>query len=90
MDDDSEFYREWKARSRRAHKERGVRNLAKADPAGWVQHTEFHWSRTLNGKQLDYWPSRQKFQYGGKVHTGDVLSFIRKREQQNDQQPRRG
>lgn len=32
-----------------------------------------------NGKRLDYWPSRNKFQYNGKVMTGDVLGFIRKR-----------
>jgi hypothetical protein len=61
-------------------KERRERNLAKADPTGWTQHTEHYWSRQLNGKRLDYWPSRNKFQYAGKVMTGDVIGFIKKRE----------
>ena len=47
---------------------------------GWTEHTEFHWSRSLNGHRLDYWPSRKKFQYLGKVRRGDVNAFIAKRE----------
>ena len=47
---------------------------------GWTEHTEFHWSRTLNGSRLDYWPSRKKFQYHGKVRRGDVNAFIAKHE----------
>jgi len=71
-------------RARREYdKERKERNLKSAVPAGWTQHTEHHWSRTLNGKRLDYWPSRNKFQYEGRVMTGDVLGFIRKRENRN-------
>ena len=62
-----------------ARRERGLRNLSAADPTGWTIHTEHHWSRTLNGKRLDYWPSRNKFQWQGKVMTGDVLTFIAKR-----------
>jgi len=68
-------------RARREYdRERKERNLKAADPTGWNQHTEYHWSRTLNGKRLDYWPSRNKFQYEGRVMTGNVLGFIRKRE----------
>ena len=59
---------------------RKVKNLAAADPTGWTIHTEFHWSRDLAGHQLNYWPSRNKFQWRGKVMTGDVQGFIRKRE----------
>lgn len=62
-------------------KERGERNLAAADPTGWTVHTEYHWSRTLAGKRLDYWPSRNRFQYEGRVMTGDVDRFIAKRTQ---------
>ena len=60
--------------------ERRSRNLAAADPTGWTIHTEYHWSRDLGGSRLDYWPSRNKFQWRGKVMTGDVVGFIRKRE----------
>lgn len=53
------------------------KHLAEADPAGWTQHTAYHWSRYVNGKKLDYWPSRRKFQYDGKVVSGDVTAFLR-------------
>ena len=68
----------------RAHREadkiRKAKNLAKASPSGWKEHTQYHWSRTLNGQRLDYWPSRNKFQYMGKIMCGDVEGFIRNRE----------
>lgn len=47
------------------------------DDGGWVKHTEYHWARIVGGKRLDYWPSRSKFQYDGKVQLGDVMKFIR-------------
>lgn len=78
MSDENELTEMWRD-FREQDKERKARNLAKADPTGWTQHTELHWSRTLNGKRLDYWPSRNKFQYEGRVMTGDVDGFIRKR-----------
>lgn len=65
------------------HKQRKQNNLAKADPAGWTQHTEYHWSRMLNGKRLDYWPSTTRFMYEGKRHRGDVAGFIRNREKES-------
>lgn len=62
------------------NKGRKKRNLESASKEGWNLHTEWHWSRTLNGKRLDYWPSKNKFQYGGKIMCGDVGGFIRKRQ----------
>lgn len=47
---------------------------------GWTIHTDYHWSRIVNGCRLDYWPSRKKFQFKGKVQRGDVLAFIKKQE----------
>lgn len=64
---------------REHHRRRRARNLEGASSEGWTQHTEYHWSRVLNGKRLDYWPSRQRFMYEGRVMTGDVDGFIRKR-----------
>jgi hypothetical protein len=49
------------------------------DPTGWTQHTQWHWSRKLNGVRLDYWPSRQRFRYGGRTMSGDVHGFMRNR-----------
>lgn len=62
------------------NKERKKRNLANASSDGWHIHTEYHWSRALDGKRLDYWPSRNKFQYDGKVVCGDVDGFIKNRQ----------
>lgn len=61
--------------------------MAKAtsnDDGGWQKHTPYHWSRTVAGKRLDYWPSRNKYQYGGKVLHGDVQTFIKRMEQKHD------
>ena len=73
-----------------AKRERGIRNLAAADPTGWTVHTDHHWSRTLAGKRLDYWPSRNKFQYDGRVMTGDVRGFITRRELPPERRPQPG
>ena len=60
-------------------KTRRKANYEKANPEGWTMHTDYHWSQELNGKRLDYWPSRRKFQYAGRLMTGDVAAFIAKR-----------
>ena len=44
---------------------------------GWKEHSQFHRSRVVNGKRLDYWPTKSKFQYDGVVQTGEVYKFIR-------------
>lgn len=66
---------------REMDKERKAKNLAKADPEGWKKHTDYHWSRILDGKRLDYWPSKNKFQYEGRIHTGGIEGFIKRREE---------
>lgn len=77
MADDFRFMKE-------RDKQRRERNLRNADPEGWTEHTMHHWSRTVAGKRLDYWPSRNKFQYDkGRVMTGDVLGFIRNMEKKH-------
>lgn len=56
-------------------------NQAKASDDGqWTKHTEFHWSRVVAGKRLDYWPSRKKFQFDGRVMRGDVQKFMNKQK----------
>lgn len=64
---------------KRHDKERRERNLSSADLSGFTRHTEHHYSRHLNGDRLDYWPSRNRFRWRGKTHTGDVQGFIRNR-----------
>ena len=45
------------------------------DDGGWHKHTQHHWSRMVNGERLDYWPSRKKYQWRGKVRRGDVYKI---------------
>jgi hypothetical protein len=73
--DMGEMWREHRELKRQRHEA----NLKSADPAGWTIHTSYHWSRELLGKRLDYWPSTNKFQYEGRVMTGEVMDFINKR-----------
>lgn len=48
-----------------------------ADDGGWTKHTEYHWSRIVGGERLDYWPSRKKYQWRGKVQRGGVMKIVR-------------
>ena len=41
-----------------------------SDDGKWTKHTDYHWSRMIGGKRLDYWPSRKKFQFNGVVYRG--------------------
>lgn len=74
-----------KAFSKQKFDEDRARFLAEAkspenNDGGWTEHTEYHWSRTLAGSKLDYWPSRRKWRYRGKTSRGDVNAFIAVRE----------
>ena len=40
------------------------------DKGEWTKHTQWHWSRMIDGNRLDYWPSRKKFQWRGEVKRG--------------------
>ena len=62
-------------------REKFLANANAIDDGKWVKHTEFHWSRTVDGSRLDYWPSRKKYQYKNKIMRGDVMKFIAKTEQ---------
>lgn len=71
----------------RDHKEymRGVRkkNLEREMPllmSGWTKHDDYHFSGTLQGKRIDYWPTRNRFQYEGKVMCGGIEGFIKKHD----------
>lgn len=53
--------------------------LASANPEGWTVHTEYHWSKSVDDSRLDYWPSKNKFMYKGRVMHGNVNEFIARR-----------
>lgn len=61
-------------------RKRFLEQAVENDDGEWTKHTDYHWSRMLNGHRLDYWPSRKKFQFKGKVRRGDVHKLIRMEE----------
>lgn len=63
-----------------ADRARFAKEAQEADDGKWTKHTQHHWSRTVAGYRLDYWPSRKKYQYNGRVMRGNVYAFIRKQE----------
>ena len=63
-----------------ADRQQFLNNAIAGDDGKWTKHTDFHWSRLVAGQRLDYWPSRKKFQYQGKVQRGDVMRFIKLKE----------
>ena len=84
MSDRDPIWDALKARSKEKFDKDRKTFLAKAqseDDGGWIKRTPYHWQRLVAGKLLDYWPSRSKFQYDGKVQRGDVVKFIKEIEQ---------
>lgn len=65
-----------------ADRARFMEQAAAQDDGGWTKHTDYHWSRLLGGQRLDYWPSRKKWMFGGKVQRGNVQAFIAARSKQ--------
>ena len=63
-----------------ADRARFMSEASAADDGGWHKHSAHHWSRTVAGDRLDYWPTRKKYQFRGKVRRGDVYAVIRKYE----------
>jgi hypothetical protein len=61
------------------NKDRKQANLDKACSDGWTVHTPYHWSKDINGKRIDYWPSTNRFQYDNRIMSGGIDGFIRKR-----------
>lgn len=66
MSDMGEIYAAMQERTRQHRAEM----LAKANTDGWTKHTEWHFSRTFNGKRMDWWPSGGKARYDGRMVYG--------------------
>jgi hypothetical protein len=45
--------------------------------AGFEQKGEWHWQMRLAGDLLDYWPSRGKWQWRGKISTGPWSELVK-------------
>ena len=50
--------------------------FTKKPKSPWTKFTPYHWQREINGKPLDYWPTKSKWRYRGQMHKGDVDAFI--------------
>ena len=73
MGDDDGFWKslsEHKKEKFDADRKRFLEQAIATDDGNWTKHTQWHWSRIIDGKRLDYWPSRKKFQWQGKVMRG--------------------
>lgn len=60
-------------------RKRFMAEAIETDDGQWTKHTEFHWSRMVDGHKLDFWPSRKKWQYRGKIRRGNVYEFIKRK-----------
>jgi hypothetical protein len=86
MGDMGELFRAWED-YKRDRREKNLENAFASGTNGWTVHTPVHWSRTLLGERLDYWPSKKKFRWRGKNRFGtveEIEGFIRNRERETD------
>lgn len=80
MSEIGEAYRVLRDQERQARQERLERNARQYNKANWRVHTDHHWSRFVDGKILDFWPSRDKWQYDKKqVRVGGLPEWLQKR-----------
>ena len=64
-------------------KKRGERRMSFEETytdKGWTRLHETHYSRTVNGERLDYWPGPKKWRYKNKTMFGDVEQWLRKHD----------
>lgn len=66
MGDVGEIFREVRKRTQ-AHR---VRMLERANLEGWTRHTDYHYSMVIEGKRLEWWPSRGKARHDGEMIYG--------------------
>lgn len=67
----------------RERREAALTEALRHDDGGWTKHTPWHWQRHVGDKLLDYWPSKRKWQFDGRVINGtdrDLVRFIAKRQ----------
>jgi hypothetical protein len=72
IDDMGEFYRERREANKRHRENTGAAVRAKLDPKVWTKHTDWHYTRIVDGNVLSFWPSTSKFQYRDKVYNGGL------------------
>lgn len=68
-EDDDNPWRSARLDEKIAHREALIEAAAK-DDGKWTKHTDTYWSRDVNGKRLDFWPSTKKFRINDKTYWG--------------------
>jgi hypothetical protein len=87
MGDVGDYWRdvkEWRksqglSTSRRKPPARFVKFGKAQEALGFRQCSEWHWQIIVNGKPLDYWPSKNKWRHNDQTTTGkydDLVAFI--------------
>jgi hypothetical protein len=79
MGDMGDYWRDVREAAQQHRAEQHEKNRLATKDIDWREHTPWHWSADINGERLDFWPSKNKWMFRGKVSTGDVLEFIRAR-----------
>lgn len=51
--------------------------LGKRPKIAWKKHNATHWQTVVDGRVLDYWPTKRKWRFENATHKGDVNRFIR-------------
>lgn len=75
----------WRAIKRERQEQRQQRRAEFAGGEGWTKHLDSHWSYSLLGDRLDYWPGPKRWRWRKTSMTGNVHKFIaaRIRETEN-------
>lgn len=53
----------------------------KYNPDNWIVHGPYHWGRWIKctdgvERKLDFWPSKDKWMFGGRVRVGGLDSWL--------------
>ena len=72
IEDMGEFYRDRRAANQRHRNDTGEKVRAKLDPEKWKKHTDWHYTRIVDGSVLSFWPSTSKFQYRDRIYPGGL------------------
>ena len=86
MGDMGDYFRAWDELKKKAKEKRLADAEVQFDAQnapGWTRHTPWHWSRTLCGDRLDYWPSTGRWHWRDKYYRGtpyNTSRFILNRE----------
>lgn len=79
MSEVGEMYQALREHDQERRQERLDRNTEVYDQANWEIHTPYHWGRWVRSKKLDFWPSKDKWMYEGRVRVGGLDSWLKSR-----------